>query len=202
MKRVVCFVDGFNLYHSIDDLNKPSYKWLNLRQLAEQYLSHNETLEGIYYFTAYATWNPEKQNRHKRYVKALKDEGVNVVMGKFKNKYVFCKKCQKRSKTHEEKRTDVNIALSLYSKAVKDEYDTGLIISGDGDLYPAVEIVKSNYPNKRVGIVFPINRHNSDLNQLADFDYTMREQDLLDARFPDTIHLSSGAKITCPPEWR
>ena len=34
-KRVACYVDGFNLYHAIDDLRKPHLKWVNLWALAE-----------------------------------------------------------------------------------------------------------------------------------------------------------------------
>ena len=26
--RVACYIDGFNLYHAIDDLDKPHLKWL------------------------------------------------------------------------------------------------------------------------------------------------------------------------------
>ena len=33
--RVACYVDGFNLYHAIDDLQKSHLKWLDLRALAQ-----------------------------------------------------------------------------------------------------------------------------------------------------------------------
>jgi hypothetical protein len=35
----------------------------------------------IYYFTSLAHWDPLKQERHKRYLRVLKDKGVNVVIG-------------------------------------------------------------------------------------------------------------------------
>ncbi len=202
MKRVICFVDGFNLYHSIDELKRPFFKWLNLKHLAQQFLKADETLQEVYYFTAYANWNTDKRDRHKRYVRALKTEGVQVVLGTFKRKYLKCRRCQQRFRSFEEKRTDVNIALHLYALAAGDTYDTALIISGDGDLYPAVEMIKKDYPNKRVGIVFPMNRHRGDLNQLADFDFAIQENHLRAARLPDAIVLKDGTTLTCPAEWK
>jgi hypothetical protein len=32
MRRVIVHIDGFNLYHAIDDLRKPWLKWLDLRR--------------------------------------------------------------------------------------------------------------------------------------------------------------------------
>ena len=57
-KRAMFFVDGFNLYHSLDaNTAFHKYKWLNLRQLALCFsIEPYETLQGIKYFTAYASW--------------------------------------------------------------------------------------------------------------------------------------------------
>ena len=54
MRKAAFFIDGFNLYHSLDkkkDFHK--YKWLNLWRLSELILLPNETLADVYYFTAY-----------------------------------------------------------------------------------------------------------------------------------------------------
>jgi hypothetical protein len=32
-ERVICFVDGFNLYHALHSIGKPHLKWLDLRKL-------------------------------------------------------------------------------------------------------------------------------------------------------------------------
>jgi hypothetical protein len=37
-KKIAVYVDGFNLYHGIKNLNKPYLKWLNLRSLAEKFI--------------------------------------------------------------------------------------------------------------------------------------------------------------------
>jgi hypothetical protein len=38
VKRAMCYVDGFNLYHSISELKKPQLKWLDLWTLASRVL--------------------------------------------------------------------------------------------------------------------------------------------------------------------
>ena len=94
------FIDGFNLYHSIDDLAKiypryNTYKWLNLRDLSNGFLSKNQRLEDIYYFSALATWNHNKTQKHEIYIKALQTTNVNIILGKFKRKSINCIKLKK-----------------------------------------------------------------------------------------------------------
>jgi hypothetical protein len=74
--KVACYVDGFNLYHAINDLNKPHLKWLNLWALAESLCRPGETLVKVAYFSAYATWLPAQYARHRKFVTALTHVGV------------------------------------------------------------------------------------------------------------------------------
>ena len=59
MDRVIFFVDGFNLYHSLiscskEDPNHQNYKWLDLKKYLIQFLDpKKEILVGIYYFSAF-----------------------------------------------------------------------------------------------------------------------------------------------------
>jgi hypothetical protein len=50
-KRVAIYIDGFNLYHAIADLNDDRLKWLNLVALGRSFLRENETLVKCQYFT-------------------------------------------------------------------------------------------------------------------------------------------------------
>jgi ferritin len=55
-ERVVCFVDGFNLYHAIDAIKQPHLKWLNLRQLFTRLTrTKSQIITQILYFSAYPT---------------------------------------------------------------------------------------------------------------------------------------------------
>lgn len=69
MARIAAFVDGFNLYHAID--SSPAfhkYKWLNLRKLVQCFVRSQDEIKAVFYFTAYATWDSKKVERHKSYV--------------------------------------------------------------------------------------------------------------------------------------
>jgi len=157
--RVSAFVDGFNLYHAVDALGQPHLKWLNLRTLCEQFAPRPQfDITGIYYFSAFATWLPDKYRRHREYVKALKAVGVTPIMGKFKPRDRECLKCGHQWQHHEEKQTDVNIALYLLLGAARDWYDRALLVTADSDLVPAIQMVRQEFPNKRVQIIAPVGR--------------------------------------------
>ncbi len=201
--RVIVFIDGFNLYHSLDE--NPAfhrYKWLNLTSLASHFINQRELLQDLYYFTSICTWDQSKANRHRRYIKVLKDAGINVIYGAFKIKDKECRICHGIFKTPEEKITDVNIALYLFKLAYLDEYDTALLISGDTDLVTALKIIKDTFPMKRFGVVFPFNRSNAQLKNVADFYYNIKKMQIRSCRFDDTVRLTSGKILTCPSEWR
>ena len=156
-KRVIAFIDGFNFYHSIEqDSTLKQYKWSDLKKLIGTYLGSHEQLTDVYYFSALCNWDNGKRDRHKKYIKALKSTGVKIVLGKFKKKSTRCKICKKRYYTREEKRTDVNIAIHLLQLAYEDSYDTAILMSGDTDLIPSITAMKNRFPEKKVGMLFPI----------------------------------------------
>ena len=76
MRRVIVYIDGFNLYQSIDDLNRPWLKWLDLRVMAEGLLRKDEVLKAVKYFSAFATWMPARYARHRDYVDAIVSRGA------------------------------------------------------------------------------------------------------------------------------
>lgn len=202
IKLVTFFIDGFNVYHAIDD--NPAfhkYKWLNYAKLAKCFLPPKSTINKIYYFTTFALWDSDKVNRHKKYIRALRNEGIEVVHGKFKIRDRKCRKCGAYYTSYEEKKTDVNIAIKLFQDAMNDEYDTAIIISGDSDLIPSIEAIKSSFPSKEIGIVIPINRRAEYLKNIVDFHMKMKEKHLASSVFEDTITLVDGQTITKPPTW-
>ena len=77
-KRVVAFVDGFNLYHSISKPRFRKYCWLDLKKLVTHFLRSNESLDALHYYTAFATWrSQDSMSRHRAYISALESTGVN-----------------------------------------------------------------------------------------------------------------------------
>jgi uncharacterized LabA/DUF88 family protein len=156
--RVACYVDGFNLYHAIDDLKQPHLKWLDLWALATSLCRPDEELVKVAYFSAYATWLPAQFARHRQYVAALKHLGVECHIARFSASPAQCKKCKTTWIKHEEKETDVHFSLTLFEDAIDDIFDRALIISADGDHVPAVRRVRRRLPAKQMFLAVPPNR--------------------------------------------
>jgi uncharacterized LabA/DUF88 family protein len=209
MAKIAVFIDGFNLYHALDHFEDgpnraryKRYKWLNLRKLASLFVGRLDTLEQVLLFTALATWDSQKVARHRMFLRANESVGVSVVYGEFKRKDRRCRLCHGSYATFEEKQTDVNIALSLFQLAVRDEYDRAIIVSGDTDLIPAMKAVRSTFPQKQIGVIIPIGKSSNDMLKQADFRFKMRERHLASSRFPDQVVLPDGSTLDCPPKWK
>ncbi len=123
--RIIFFIDGFNVYHSLLDLGNVKYKWIDYSKLAQCYIKENEEIKDIYYFTSLCPWDPKRQKSYKIY-------RIEVLL-----------------RYHEEKQTDVNIAVLLMKLAFEDKYDTAIIISGDTDFSLAIVEIKNLFPRKR-----------------------------------------------------
>ncbi|MCX6841286.1 MAG: NYN domain-containing protein [candidate division WOR-3 bacterium] len=208
MARVIAYIDGFNMYHALEGDTTGGqrgkyrkYKWLDYPALAKCFIGGQDTLEKVYLFTALATWDQDKVNRHSLYLRVLRRRGVEVVMGRFKRRTRRCTECHKVYRTFEEKLTDVNIAIYLFRGAMLDEYDKAIIISGDTDSLPALRMVRELFPNKEVGVVLPIERKSEDLKQECDFYIHMNEHHLARSQLPDEIDDPGRGKIRRPATW-
>ena len=146
-KKIAVYVDGFNLYHGIKNLNKPYLKWLNLRSLAEKFIDpKTDHIEQIYYFSAIATHlDKETILRHRTYVEALETVGVEFIGGNFKKKLLDYKNKQISLQwtKHEEKETDVNLSIYMVRDAIKRSFDKIILITNDTDMVPAVKMARS-----------------------------------------------------------
>jgi len=200
MSRYCFYIDGFNVYYALQEPAYRKYKWLNYRKLAENVASSKDIIAGIFYFTAIVRWKQDNARRHKNYITALRWAGVETIEGRFQDKTVCCHRCGQWYKTHEEKRTDVNIALRILCDAIDNKYDKALIISADSDLIPAIQTVHRYAPDKKIGVMFPIGRNSNDLRLEADFRIKMPQKLLEMSRFPDRIRIGSKV-IQKPKEW-
>lgn len=89
-------------------------------------------------------------------------------MGQFKSKDRSCKACGHRWVGHEEKETDVNIALWILREAYRDHFDEAFIVSRDSDLTPAIRMVAGEFPNKSIKIISPPNAgHSKEMAQIV-----------------------------------
>lgn len=200
MKRTIVYVDGFNLYHAINDLNDDSLKWLCLRRLSESILRDDESLVKVKYFSAYATWMPDRFLRHKAYVAALRQEGIEFIQGQFKKKFPKCRTCGAKYQTYEEKETDVNIAIHLVRDTVLDEFDRAIVISADTDMFPAVEMARRLARQKQIDIVAPPGRlkYARSLKPL----FELPKGKIRAARLDEHYEIDGGKRISVPIQYQ
>ncbi len=204
MTRVACYVDGFNLYHAIEDLRKPHLKWVDLWGLAGSICRPGETLVKVAYFSAYATWMPDRYARHREYVAALKHSGVECYMARFNNRNVTCKNCNSTWVRHEEKETDVHFSLRFLEDAIDDAFNRAIIISADGDYVPAVLRVRSRHPGKQVFLAAPPKRrgHARELFKCCNSGMEITQGRIAKYLLPKTIRSADGTVVTRrPPQY-
>lgn len=145
-KIVNLYIDGFNLYHAMDDLNDPELKWLDLMTLGQSFLRDGEIIGKVYYFTAIVPWSAEKAGRHHQYIKALKARGVTVVAGNFSKIQFHCSAMNRKCEKHEEKQTDVSIAITMVKDALQDAVDRIILLTADSDQIPAIKLISTVKP--------------------------------------------------------
>lgn len=200
-RKVMAFIDGFNLYHSIDDLQINNHlKWLDIWKLCESSLNETEKLIAVKYFTAYTEWNRRKVARHKIYIRALESSGVEIVRGRFAKETKTDINTGNRVEIYEEKETDINIAISLINHAVNDDYDQALVITADSDQVPTLEMVRNKF-EKEIRLLIPMNRRADELKRNATFHETLSVSKLESCLFPDTVQLDGDNQITKPENW-
>jgi uncharacterized LabA/DUF88 family protein len=193
--RVISFIDGFNLYHAIANLKRPHFKWVDLSLLSKQFVKPvSEELKKVFYFSAFAEHlNESSQKRQQAYIRALELRGVQLVLGHFKNKDRRCPDCSYKWIGHEEKATDVNIALRLLDLAYRNEFDRAILITNDSDLAPAIELVRLRFPIKRITTIVPPHRyHSNELIRASSDKSKIRVEHLERCLLPENMSDASG----------
>lgn len=204
-ERVISFIDGFNLYHAIHRLNRPELKWINLTNLSKVFIKPTtEELIKVIHFSAYVHHISESvQKRQRAYIKALDMVGTRTILGHFKKKHRKCPNCQHTWIGHEEKETDVNIALFLLDSATQNEFDRAIVISNDSDLAPAIKMVRQRFPNKKITTIAPPNSfHSNELIKASSEKSKIRVQHLERNLLPELLtDPSKNISVTRPTEY-
>lgn len=202
--RAAFFIDGFNLYHAIDDLDKPHLKWLDLWSLSGRLIpQRSETLVSVIYCSALATHMRPKMLRHRIYIAALEASGVKCVMGKFKRKPpVRCNECGNSWRSHEEKESDVNLAIHLLDGAHLNAFDHAYLVTADSDLRAAVRMCRERFPDKKITSVAPPGKslHAGAIAQLTTGKINIDESHLAASLFPKTVPDKHGAAAAVRPD--
>ena len=205
MKRVVAYVDGFNLYFGLKHSGFKRYYWLDVNALAASLLKPDQWLVATHYFTARIRNNGHNVADRKRqndYLEALVLQGVRCQFGHYLEKTRECRKCHASWPDYEEKMTDVNIAIQLLVDAFDDVFDLALVISGDSDLTTPIHLVRQRFPAKRVICAFPPQRYSSELKRCASGYLNIGEDKLRAGQLPDPVVKPNGFMLHRPAAWR
>jgi uncharacterized LabA/DUF88 family protein len=205
MNRVIVYIDGFNLYYGLKDSGWRRYYWLNMKSLAENLLKPGQQLTSTKYFTSRVSsciQDPDKAKRQSTYLEALETlSAFRMFYGHYLQKPVRCRNCGACWNVHEEKMTDVNIAVELITDAFQDCFDTALLISGDSDLAGPIEAVSRLFPAKRVVVAFPPKRHSARLCAVANASFTIGRKRIADSQFPNHVTKPGGHVLRRPGKW-
>lgn len=205
--RTNVYVDGFNLYYGA--VRGTSHRWLDIERFFTR-LRPNDDLQTIYYFTALIDGSHRRNQTE--YLRALETlPKVQTVLGRYKFKQVKCNvpKCKFQGSRFfsmpEEKRTDVHIALAMASDAWEKACEQMILVSGDSDLVPAINLVKETAPTIRITVYVPA-RHPArgaavELRGAADRDRILPTNLFQYCQFPTTLKDGAGLVISKPPSW-
>lgn len=211
-RRVIAYIDGFNLYYC--SLKKTPNKWLDLVKMCESMLQPDDELVAVKYFTAQIKTHkcdPNKVLRQKIYLEALsQNPKIEITYGQFsihKTKMPLADEWDKGViktieviKT-EEKGTDVNLAVQMVADAKDDLFDYAMLFSNDSDMSYAVQIAAKDC-GKFVGL-FVDKKAISFPRLKANVGYIRRLTPSVFAenQLPDEIITDKGRVIRKPKEW-
>jgi uncharacterized LabA/DUF88 family protein len=213
--RTIVYIDGFNLYFGT--LAQSPYRWLDLDRFARLLRPHDDVRK-IKYFTA-MVFGPTQPNQE-AYLKALSTRpSVEVILGNFKNKTVECSNARcpgrprkvRRFNTREEKRTDVNIALHMLDDMHQGNCDSFVLISGDSDLVPAIDLVLDRMPTAKVSVYIPVpinspqgdrdRYYKMELRNVATSVRKLPHQLLKHSLLPNSVILPDLSTVSMPGSW-
>lgn len=201
--RVIAYIDGFNLYFGLKAARWKRFYWLNLQALTRNLLKADQQLVFTKYFTSRVSYPADKERRQSTFLEALETlSDFRIYYGHYQANPQWCRKCGNRVLVPSEKMTDVNIAVEMMSDAYQDLFDIALLISADSDLSAPVLAIKQLFPDKRVIVAFPPQRHSAQLQRLAHGYLQIGRASVAKSVFPDKVQKADGFILQKPAEWR
>ncbi len=209
MKRVIYYFDGFNFYYGLREICKSDkdwkrFYWIDFIALCEEFISSDQTLECVKYFTSPPV-NVNKKSRQSALLNANKlinGSRFEVVKGKYYTKNIKCNICSGVFQTQEEKRTDVNISIQMLLDCFNNKVDKLVLVTADSDLINTVQTIKSQFPSKEVKIYFPPKRTSSELFDLCKpVVYLENNKSKFDKAVMNDIVTVGAKSYTKPKEW-
>ena len=184
------------------------FYWLDLVKLFDHFILPGQTLQKVFYFSAIDHVQDRSIRQAKLFSanKLVNPDRFEVVYGKYYPKRLKCKLCTGRYKTHEEKRTDVNICAYMMSDCALNNVDAIMLVSADSDLITPVELIRRDYPNKKLRLFFPPSTNSRELTNIMK---TIKKEPILlekhkqkfvNSVLPNVVS-KDGKTFTIPDKW-
>ena len=217
MKKTIVYIDGYNLYYGLLK-GLPGSKWLDLRKLVASMFKEAHEICSIKFFTARIRTYPHDapaEERQKIYLQALTAlGGIEIIEGFYSKKKAWLphvnKKCKACEESHagmahvvklEEKRSDVNLAVTALVDAMRSDADCFVLVSGDSDQAGTVSALRHEL-GKSVLVFNPHVAVSEHLKRAATY-YAHIPRDLpAKCQLPDIIPIGThGRTIHRPAAW-
>jgi uncharacterized LabA/DUF88 family protein len=187
-ERVMVFIDGSNLYHVLDQ--NCSRHDVQFDKFAKK-LANGRSVRRIYYYNIrQESDRNDGRVDQDRFLHSLYDTPyVEVRLG-----------IAKQRRDHVvEKGVDVMLATDLVVRAYQDQYDTAILVSGDGDFYPAIQAVKDR--GKQVEVAAFDSNISAEAARVADLHVKLNET-FFTGLWMTRTRASAIAKSALKPEVR
>ena len=137
-------IDGGNFYYKFRELSLPNVSQFDYRGLSSWLARNRHVVSVSYYIGVVRAKNNDlkgqalRRQQQKLFAHLESDvQNVSVKRG-----YIM-----HNEDGYHEKGVDVQIAADLITGALKNQYDTAIVLSSDTDLLPAIEIVRAEGKN-------------------------------------------------------
>ncbi|MFP6593779.1 MAG: NYN domain-containing protein [Dehalococcoidia bacterium] len=155
-ERIMVFIDGSNLYHVLGEVC--GRHDLNFGKFAEKVSAGRRLIRTYYYnIRQDSERDPNVATEQGKFLQTMYDTPyLEVRMGVSK----------RHGETMVEKGVDVYMATDLVAFAFMDLYDTAIVVSGDGDFFPAIQTAKNH--GKHIEVAAFDNNLSSEAGNVAD----------------------------------
>jgi len=141
-ERVIIFVDGSNLYHALKArFGKASIDFHKFSQVLAG--PHRRLVRTYYYSAAYPRTHSKAQDQQKFFAGLQKTNYLQLRLGEL----------QPRAGGLVQKGVDVHMAVQMIEYAVKGTCDVLILVSGDSDFVPAIQLVKDLGKHVEIAVV-------------------------------------------------
>jgi len=131
-EKVAVFIDGSNFFHGlIEEFGKIE---IDFSKLITKLIGDRHLMRA-YYYTALPDQkrDPDRYKKQQQFTSALqRKDYFKVVFGRL----------EPRGNTYVEKGVDISLAVDMIDLAFQNVYDTGILITGDGDMAKAIEVAQ------------------------------------------------------------